>query len=316
MKKESDKFSVVIPLYNKEKEIERAIRSVLNQTIKNFELIVINDGSKDSGPEKVHNFGDSRVRLLSQTNQGVSCARNSGIKAAHNNLIAFLDADDEWASCHLETLLRLRTSYPEAGMYGTAFKYISGQNKQQRSVLAGIPSSNFEGLLGNYFRQSLYGSLISSSSVCIPKSVFFEIGFFKTSEIMGEDIDMWGRVALKYPVAFSAIPTAFYFQNASNRACNKFDRTKVRVSTFVKTAEKEIMAGNVSEERIVDIRNYTASLQLRTAKAALIQGQSPQAAKKILSMISPTDRKLKITAFTYKMASLLPQVFWRFYKKP
>ena len=310
MKKEIDKFSIVIPLYNKEKEIERTIQSVLNQTIENFELIVINDGSKDSSPQKVSKFKDSRIRLISQSNKGVSSARNSGIKNANNSLIAFLDADDEWTPYHLETLLRLRKNYPDAGMYGTAYKVVLENDKVKESLLTGIPESTFEGLIDNYFRQSLYGDLMNASSLCIPKWIFSEVGYFLTTEVMGEDLDMWGRVALKYPVAFSASSTVIYYLNAENRACKKFNRTKFRISPFVKTVKKEMEAGNIPIEMRSDVNNYIAYLKLLSARAALSQGRSPQVAKQILKETIATDKTLKRTIHFYKIVTYIPEFIY------
>ena len=87
-------FSIIIPLYNKAKYIENTIQSVLKQTFKNFEVIVVDDGSTDDGPEKVGLISDCRIRLIRKENGGVSSARNRGIAEARGENIAFLDADD------------------------------------------------------------------------------------------------------------------------------------------------------------------------------------------------------------------------------
>ncbi len=89
-------ISVVIPLYNKEPYIKRAIDSILAQKIQDYEIIVIDDGSTDKSAEVVKSFPDPRIRLIQQENAGVSAARNRGIEEAKAELIAFLDADDEW----------------------------------------------------------------------------------------------------------------------------------------------------------------------------------------------------------------------------
>ena len=98
-------ISVIIPLYNKEDYISRAIDSVLRQTFKDFELIIVNDGSTDQGPGIARNFHDRRIRVIDQQNSGEGAARNRGVAEARAELVAFLDADDEWESsflhCHL-----------------------------------------------------------------------------------------------------------------------------------------------------------------------------------------------------------------------
>jgi len=112
--------SVVIPLYNKGPHIARALNSVLAQTFQDFEVIVVDDGSTDDGAEVVRGVDDPRIRLIQQENRGVSAARNRGIEAARAELIAFLDADDEWLAEHLETIIRLRRNALEVGIYATS----------------------------------------------------------------------------------------------------------------------------------------------------------------------------------------------------
>ena len=116
------KFSVIIPLFNKGPYIERAIKSVLNQTIQNFEIIVIDGGSDDNGPKIVKDTNDSRIHFLSRREKEFPMHAMKESKSAKNDFIAFLDADDEWMPKHLETILRLIGKFPQAGMYTTAYK--------------------------------------------------------------------------------------------------------------------------------------------------------------------------------------------------
>ena len=99
------KISVVIPLYNKQNCIRETLRSVLNQSYTDFEVLVVDDGSTDGSLEVVREFSDKRLRIIEKPNSGVSATRNAGIAAAANEWIAFLDADDIWTSFHLETLV-------------------------------------------------------------------------------------------------------------------------------------------------------------------------------------------------------------------
>ena len=110
-------ISVVIPLYNKEKKIEYTLKSVFTQTFQNFEIVIVDDGSTDNSVEEVEKFTDSRIRLIHQTNAGVSAARNRGIEAASGELIAFLDADDVWMPEYLATQYGLYQKYPECSVY-------------------------------------------------------------------------------------------------------------------------------------------------------------------------------------------------------
>lgn len=106
MEKNKILISVVIPLYNKEKTIVHTLSTVISQTYKCFEVIVVNDGSSDNSVQLINdNFSDSRIRIISQTNAGVSVARNRGIEEAKGDWIAFLDADDEWLPTYLESVV-------------------------------------------------------------------------------------------------------------------------------------------------------------------------------------------------------------------
>jgi glycosyltransferase involved in cell wall biosynthesis len=115
------KISVVIPLYNKGFIISETLNSVLAQTFKDFEVIIVNDGSTDNGFEIVSQYTDNRIRLYNQENKGAAAARNLGIEKATGELIAFLDADDYWYPNHLEELFKLYTDLPNCGIYGSRY---------------------------------------------------------------------------------------------------------------------------------------------------------------------------------------------------
>lgn len=174
--------SVVIPLYNKEKYIERAIRSVLGQNIQDFEIVVIDDGLIDRGAEIVKAINDSRIKLIQQENRGVSVARNRGISEARADLIAFLDADDAWKSQFLEIILRLRDSYPNAGAYTTAYEMKEPCGSIIKPKFNTIPAPPWEGIIPNYFKYALEDPPIFTSVTVIPKEVFRLVGDFPEME--------------------------------------------------------------------------------------------------------------------------------------
>ena len=116
-------ISVIIPLYNKEKQIAHTLRSVLNQTYQDFEVVIVNDGSTDCSVSEVEKVGDSRIRLVHQKNGGVSAARNKGIEEAKYELLAFLDADDEWKLEYLETQYNLFEKYPMCSVYACNYEF-------------------------------------------------------------------------------------------------------------------------------------------------------------------------------------------------
>ena len=116
------KISVVVPLYNKQPYIQRALNSILAQTMEDYEVIVVDDGSTDDGPEVVKSIVDKRIRLISQANRGPGAARNRGIEKARGEYLAFLDADDEWMPRFLERSLALLTDYgPEVASVSSGY---------------------------------------------------------------------------------------------------------------------------------------------------------------------------------------------------
>lgn len=199
-------FSVIIPLYNKEKYVEKALHSVLNQTFKEFEVIVVDDGSTDHSLDKVQKFNPelnsgSKVQIVEQQNSGVSIARNNGVAQAIYDYIAFLDADDWWEPTFLEEMAKLISSFPKAGIYGSNYFYI--KNKQKRIVNIGV-NRDFQSGYINYF--GVYAKTLAmplwTGAVVLRKDVFNEMQGFKPNLKLGEDFDLWIRIALKYPVVF------------------------------------------------------------------------------------------------------------------
>ena len=128
------KASVIIPLYNKGPYIKRAIESIQNQTVKDIEIIVVNDGSTDNGPDIVESIKDKRIFLINQKNQGVGNALNRGVKESKSEFLTFLGADDEWTKRHLETLLRLKEKFPEAGAYSSTCLNCDGKKLKKINI--------------------------------------------------------------------------------------------------------------------------------------------------------------------------------------
>jgi len=208
-------FSVVIPLYNKKTTIERAIHSVLNQTIQDFEIIVVNDGSTDNGASIVESISDSRIRLIHQKNHGVSAARNRGIAEARYELIAFLDADDEWLPQFLATMRRMVDIYPQCSLYATCYFLRSPAGKQQPAIVRGLPYY-FEGIFNNYFEISVRSNPpIWTSATCVKKTALTKIGGFPVGVKSGEDLLTWARLASFFKIAYSNSCLSIFYQTLS-----------------------------------------------------------------------------------------------------
>ncbi len=212
-------FSIIIPALNEEKFLPKILNDLKKQSFQNFEIIVVDDYSIDGGPAIVRNYHDPRISFIEQDHRGVSYTRNHGVDLATSDFIAFLDADDEWMPKHLETIIRLIKKYPGAGMYTTACKIRSHEGKTRWLEYEFIPDPPWEGILPNYFKSgAVVGFPVKISSVVIPRKRFQEMGGFAEGYWYGEDVDLFGKIALKYPVAFSWESWALYHHEASNRA--------------------------------------------------------------------------------------------------
>lgn len=204
-------ISIVIPLYNKEQQIGATIESVLRQTYRNFEIIVINDGSTDRSLDVVRNIQDSRIRIFSQSNGGVSVARNHGIEKSEGEYIAFLDADDEWHGNYLESQVKLIGKYPECGVFACAYEYKDENNVIIPAVYRGIRFVEQTGILDNYFEvASKSAPPIWTSAVMVRKRCFENIGGFMPGVATGEDLLLWARLAASCKIAFNRTPLAQY----------------------------------------------------------------------------------------------------------
>lgn len=213
------KVSVVIPLYNKRNAITRTIRSVLDQSVRDFELIVVDDGSTDDSHSVVSRMEDERIRLIHKENGGVSSARNAGIKASRYPYVALLDGDDYWAPTFLEEQLALIRDFPEAGIWGVNYAFVKGDSCYPCRQGMG---DGFRGYVEGYFSSS-HNDLFCSSSVVVRKDVFETAGYFDERIASSEDLDMWYRIILRYPVVYCDKVLAYYNQNAENRVAYDTD---------------------------------------------------------------------------------------------
>lgn len=270
-------FSVVIPLYNKEKHIKRAIFSVLKQTYNKFELIVVDDGSTDAGYCIAKEIKDKRIKLLKKKNGGVSSARNYGIKHANYEYIAFLDADDEWKPNFLEEIKKLIIKYPKAGAYATSYEFY--KNDQSIKPKLNINMKSGEAKIINYFKGTLYQPLVSASSVTVHRTVFKNIGLFLEHLNRGEDLEMWCRIALNYDIAFINLTLSRYYLDAENRS-NRVPRNYS--NSFLSMVEslyyEEIKKGNKSKY----FKEYMIKNFITLAQHLVDTGEHAEARKLLL----------------------------------
>lgn len=275
------KASIVIPVYNREAYIGRAIRSVLTQTLQEFEIVVIDGHSTDNTEKIVKSFCDSRIRFTLQDGYGVSAARNQAVDLAKSDFIAFLDADDEWLPTHLETLIRLRDSYPEAGLYATAYVMCKPNGNYCSLKVKSLPPSPWEGLIPNYFKTVCLGSYpVLTSTVGLSKKIFIQMGGFPIGENSGEDLDLWGKIGLRYPIAFSWSIGGIYHTEADNRIGKQ---GAIRDDLpFIKTASL-FLEENGNSEISECLIEYIEFLKITIAHHNLKYGHKKHARKTLLN---------------------------------
>ena len=212
----SPTISVIIPLYNKEREIEGTIRSVLAQRLQPLEIVVVDDGSTDHSAALVEAIPSPLIRLVRQPNAGECAARNRAIAESRGELLALLDADDEWEEGFLEEVAALYREFPGCGIYSTAFRVVSHDG------IFPAPTPTRRGIVENFFRDSAHRYVSIPSASAIPRQVIDRVGGFPDGMKMGGDLYMWIKIARRYPVCFSPQPLCRYSKVASNRSASTY----------------------------------------------------------------------------------------------
>lgn len=289
-------FSVVIPLYNKLDHIIRTIDSVLAQTYGNLEVVIVDDGSTDGSPNLVSQLRGDRVRLVRQLNAGVSCARNRGVQEAKGDIIAFIDADDTWEPHYLEEVNELHVRFPKAEAFGTAYQFIVDGDKYVDPKIRFRHKPRDAGILNDYFSVGSRGDLpFMMSSFCIKKDTFMRLGGFPKGVPMGEDQDLFSRVALEVDIAYSPSILSFYHLDSSNRACQQIVPNEE--CSFSKQVLDACEDDAIPERQRRDMLNYTAAHILHIASLNIRLGRLT-VAKRLLS-----DKRCKLQPLRY--------VWWR-----
>lgn len=251
-------FSVIIPLFNKENFIEATLKSILNQTFTDFEVIIVNDGSTDNSEKIIAVFKDPRIRSFTKVNTGASSARNYGIAKVQSNYISFIDADDYWYPTFLEEIFGKINRFPDIKVFSAAIE-IETSKRTFPAHYSIKKTGDYE--IVNYFTASTKETVICTSCAVFNKTVFEEIGTFDTSIKSGQDTDMWIRVGLKYSVLFSWKILARYVYDENSLSKNKnYLNTKV---DFLKFNEDEKINPNL--KKFLDLNRFSLAIKYKLA---------------------------------------------------
>jgi len=208
--------SVIIPTYNREQLIARSLKSVLSQTYQDFEIIIVDDGSTDNTEEVVSSFNDDRIRYIRhEENKGEAAARNTGIKAARGDYIAYQDSDDEWFPEKLAKQIELlEDASPEVGVIYTGFWKTENHRRTY------IPFSWVSQKNGDIHKELLKGNFIGSPVVLVKKECFSEVGLFDERLRNLVDWEMWLRISKHYHFRYVDEPLVVAHYDSDNVSDN------------------------------------------------------------------------------------------------
>ncbi len=296
-------FSVIIPAYNAEKFIETSVNSVLSQTYRDFELIIVDDGSRDGTSKKIAEYNDDRIKYVYQENGGVSSARNKGICISKGEFICFLDSDDEWKACHLETLSDLIEKYENCGMYITGYDirlhtgtivHKSGQIFRHLDSEHMMSDDGFSVLLK-------YGYFFNTNTVCCRKEVFDKVGLFELGVKNGEDDDMWFRIFSYYAVAISKKVTTVYDRSNCGATGQRRD---VEECVFMSRVDGLLSSSEMPRYRKDSLLIWVERHKLSQARKHILNGNKSEARRLLRTVdFQKSDKKKYLET---KICMLIP----------
>ena len=270
-------FSVIIPVYNGEKFIKNAIESVFMQTVSDWELIIVNDGSSDNTLAVLEKYRENeKIKIVSQPNSGVSVARNTGVENSEGDYIAFLDADDVWHENHLEVMKNLAEKYPAAGLIGT-FTRVELVNHEVISECEYFKDKSHEVYLEDFFAEyhrDKSAKMFTVITTVVSREAFNKAGGFPVGCKIGEDLELSLVIAAYYPVVLSPVATATYKKENSTATKNKsFDADW----GFFEKVEKIYDDESIPLSKRENLKKVMEWFSMRRCRHYLIDGKRKEA---------------------------------------
>jgi glycosyltransferase involved in cell wall biosynthesis len=307
-------ISVIIPAWNAERHISRAIRSVLAQTRPADEIIVVDDGSTDGTAEAVQTFGQA-VRLIQQPHAGVSVARNTGIAAARGQWMAFLDADDEWLADKLRLQAAGHEHHTHLKWSFTRLEWAHPQWAAHR--VAHPPSQETYRVFEDYLAAYCEGFFISTITVMIHRSVFDAVGGFEPGMKRAQDNDLWFRIAYRFPqVGYVPRSLAVYHLDTPDSSTKINDQVEYmidlierhravarahhRSEAFARCAVhmlqiwiRELIRQNRTDEARVLLQRYRRQLPERFCREAVLRLHTPRVVRAMMDLYQKTKNAVR-----------------------
>jgi hypothetical protein len=271
--------AVVIPLYNKAAHIVRAVESVLRQTLPDFALLVVDDGSTDDGAQRVAALHDPRITLLRTPHRGPGAARNAGIRSAESEWVALLDADDQWRPQFLEKTLAGATATPGIVAAITDI-HVDGVRAR--------PRRRASGRIDDYHAARMrFGIAMSSSSILVQRATFLAMGGFREDYRYAEDVEAWFRLSCEGPVFHVAEPLAdieLHDAQSITRAASSVERV-AGLERLLATYEAYRQAGRIPPQHLRSCRQFMEQQRARLALHLYHAGQRRASARVLLTSV-------------------------------
>ncbi len=239
--------SVIIPTYNRKHYITKALDSVFEQTYKNFEILVVDDGSTDNTREYLQKYG-TRIQYLYQQNHGISHARNTGIRNSQGDYIALLDSDDYWLPEKLERQINLFQEHPEYGLIASCCASIR--------LDGSFRDKNRPGKSGWILEDLFKANFIRTSSAIIKRECFDTVGLFDEKLKECEEYDLWLRIAAQYPIGFINESLVVYIDNPHGVSIDSLTGRLYRLNVLEKQYLKEKIPKKLYARRIANTCHY------------------------------------------------------------
>lgn len=302
-------FSIVIPTYNREQVLLRAVRSVLNQTFKDFEIIVVDDGSTDNTKEVIASLNEKRLKYVLQKNQGATVARNTGIENAQGEYVSFLDSDDAWEPTMLEEQLRAYMADDEVGCVYTNVCVITSDGKKH-------PFSKPLGACDNSYKEILQQGYMAPTSVLSAKrEVLVRVGMFDIELPASQDDDICFKLSKNCKVTFVPKVLGNMYVGQQNRISVNYDKVARGWWMLWQKYEKDIVencGSGIMKEKYYDVvrrfalaKNYNSS-QLAIRKYEDFGGH--------INFIDTLFLKLAFAVKSYRTNQVLRRVMLVYWK--
>jgi glycosyltransferase involved in cell wall biosynthesis len=305
--------SVVIPLYNKARYIRDTLHSVVNQSFRDIEIIVVDDGSTDGGDAVVEGVGDDRIRLIRQSNSGVSVARNTGINSARGGYVFFLDADDLWHKDHVQRMYTYLSASSEPMMICSAFIRSSNPMLAMNKMVDHLDDTNV--VISDLATEWLSGNIFITSSVAVAKPILDRVKpCFVPGLSNGEDMDLWFRLADEVDCLFFKCPSVVYATDSDGSLSRS--ESNILLPPYISLLEQRLRGGLVSRN-MSSVGVFVGHAYLSLARN-LAAHSSRRLALGALSKAFPYDHQSKRFWFTLLLIAFAPRSFiasWEFSRK-